>query len=154
VPIVASQVQNLAVLQVGECPDNRLQMNVALIWEQAAWAATLYPPLQAAYTRLGLIDLALGYYRDQVNTSIDGTSMAYQQRVDSLLKMRATVEGQISQYQAMARAARGGVAAPITQVTPELPPDLAPPSLATSLPDRNDEWYQGDVYLPDEPFLG
>lgn len=152
--ILATQAQQLAVLQVGDCPDNRLSVNVSLLWQQAAWAATIYPPLQEVVVRRALIDLALGYYRDQVNTSIDGISTAFNQRVTSLLAMRTAVESQIAQYQALGRSSRGGVAAPLAQVTPELPPDLAPPPLATSLPDRNDERYQGDVYTPEEPFLG
>jgi len=153
--ITAAQVQQLAVLQVGECPDNRLAMNVSLLWQQTAWAATIYPPLQEVVVRRALIDLALGYYREQINVSMPGgITFSYQQRVESLLKMQATIDGQIARYQAMGRSSRGGVAAPLAQATPELPPDLAPPPLATSLPDRNDERYQGDVYTPEEPFLG
>lgn len=149
-PINVAQVQSLAVLQVGECPDNRLAMNVALIWEQSVWAATIYPPLQAVYTRLGLVDLALGWYRDQVDINLDGLGNRYQQRVASLLSMRTTIEAQIVQYQAMARAGRSGVIAPITQTQPELPPDLAPAPLVTMYPNAADPFFQGDPYEGDE----
>lgn len=152
--ITAQQVQQLLVAQVGDCPDSRLGINVALLWQQNAWAATISPPLQAAYTRLGLVDLALGYYREQVDTTLGETSLRYQQRVANLLEMRATVQGQVAQYQAMSRASRAGVAAPIAQTTPELPPDLRPPRPLSQYPDANSEEWQGDPYLSPLPVIG
>jgi len=38
------------------------------------------------------------------------------------------------------------VTAPITQVTPEIPPDLRPAAPISQYPDQNDPQFQGDPY--------
>lgn len=145
-PVTPAQVQTLVVLEVGECPDNRLSQNAATVWALNAGYGAIYPPLQRWYTKLNLIDLALGYYREQVNTSIDGTSMAYQQRVVSLLAMRADTVTMLGMLYAQARASRGIAVAPITQTTPELPPPLQPLPQSWPYPDANSPRWSGSPY--------
>lgn len=144
--VTPEQVQQLLVLEVGETPDTRLLTNVATVWALNAAYGALYPPLQRWYSKLGLIDLALGYYRDQINTSIDGVSMAYQQRVASLLSMRETTMAMVGTLYAQARASRGIAVAPITQTEPELPPPLQPLPQSWPYPDAGDARWSGSPY--------
>lgn len=148
-PVNATQAQQLLLAEVGECPDNRLMANVATVWSLAAAYAAVWPPLQRWYTKLGLIDLALGYYRGQVSTSLPGLSVQYQQRVSNLEGLRADTERMIGQLYAQARASRAVVVTPITQTQPELPPPLEPLPTTYPYPNANDPVWQGDPYTGD-----
>jgi hypothetical protein len=146
VPVTLAQMQQYLVTSVGDTPNGLLGQNANFLWQQAAWAGAIYPPLQQEVVRRRLIELALGYYRDQVDTTLGEASLHYQQRVTSLLAMAAQTDGLVARYQRMAVASRAGIAAPITQVTPELPPDLTPQQPISQYPDANDPQYQGDAY--------
>ena len=148
-PVTPEQVWALLTLEVGECPDNRLTMNAGTVWALNAGYGALYPPLQRWYTKLNLIDLALGYYREQINVSMPGgVTFAYQQRVTSLLAMREATVATLARVYAQARASRGIAVAPITQTTPELPPPLQPLPQSWPYPDSADPRWQGDPYYP------
>ena len=141
------QVQSLLVLEVGECPDNRLASGVGTYWAMNAAYGALYPPLQRWYTKRDLIDLALGYYRDQINVSMPGgVTFAYQQRVASLLAMREVTVTMIGALYAQARASRGIAVAPITQTEPILPPPLEPLPQSYPYPDSGDPRWSGSPY--------
>ncbi|HEV7216313.1 MAG TPA: hypothetical protein VGP33_14445 [Chloroflexota bacterium] len=144
--VTLAQMQQYLVASVGDTPNALLSQNAAFLWQQAAWAGALYAPLQQQVVRRSLIDLALGYYRDQIDTSLGEASLHYQQRVTSLLAMAAQTDAMVARYQRMATASRAGTAAPITQVTPELPPDLTPAQPISQYPDANSPQYQGDAY--------
>jgi hypothetical protein len=140
---------DLLVLEVGETPDLRLAANVGTYWTLNAAYGAIYAPLQRWYTKLNLIDLALGYYRAQVNTTVPGgVSLQYQQRVQSLLAMRADTLTMVTTLQQQAQSSRGGAQAPITQTQPELPPPLAPVPATFPYANANDPIWQGDPYEP------
>ena len=145
-PVDATALQNLLIAEVGDTPDNRLLLNANTVWQLNAAYAAIWPPLQRWYTKLGLIDLALGYYRGQVSTSLPGLSVQYQQRVTNLELLRADAERMIERLYAQARASRGIAIKPITQTAPELPPPLEPLPATWPYPSANDPVYQGDPY--------
>jgi len=146
VVVTPDQVQQLLIAEVGETPDTRLLNNVATVWALNEGYGALYPPLQRWYSKLGLIDLALGYYRDQIDVNLDGLGMRYQQKVTNLLSMREATMAMIGTLYAQVRASRGIAVAPITQTEPELPPPLQPLPQSWPYPDAGDARWSGSPY--------
>jgi len=135
----------MLVLEVGETADNRLTTNVAAVWDDYADKALIDARLQVFYTKRRLIDLALGFYRNQVDFQAAGDiGMKLDQRTKHLADMRAQTEAEIEAIQVKSAKRRGGASTPLTTVAPVTAPVAIPYPF---LLDANDPAFTGSPYF-------
>ena len=148
-PLTPSQQQTLLVLEVGDTPDTRLATNVAGIWDDYADKALIDPRLQVFYTKRRLIELALGYFRDQVDFQVmNDVSMKMDQRTQHLALQYKAAEDEITSLQLRAQKRRTGASTPLTTTAPISPPD--PGTIVVNpVLDANDPVFAGSPYYRD-----
>jgi len=137
-------IMEFVVAQVGDTPTGLLVTHMITAWARNAEKALIHPRLQEAYYKRDLIDLALGYYRAQVDVTL-GTDMAQKrsQRFMALETMRVDTQAEIEKVEKIARARRGiaiGLVAAAAPVTPPIPIPTNP------YLDGNSSEYKGDLY--------
>lgn len=147
VPALAetAAIMEFVVAQVGDTPTGLLVTHMTTAWVRNAEKALIHPRLQEAYYKRDLIDLALGYYRAQVDVTL-GTDMAQKrsQRFIALAAMRADAQVDIEKIEKVARARRGiaiGLLTTTAPVTPSIP-DPTNPYI-----DANDPRFSGSPYV-------
>jgi len=138
-------IMEFIVAQVGDTPTGLLVTHMTTAWVRNAEKALIHPRLQEAYYKRDLIDLALGYYRAQVDVTL-GTDMAQKrsQRFMALETLRADAHAEIEKVEKIARARRGiaiGLVAAAAPVTPPIPIPTNPYA------DANSPTYAGSPYV-------
>lgn len=144
--VTDAQIQGLLILEVGDMADNRLALNVAVIWDRYADKALIYPRLREFYVKRALIDLCLGGVRNNVSFSEPG-GLSIQQNLQTtnLRAMKVECEAEIRRLEELARKNRPIAVGTLTNVEPRTPPPFPQP---LNPRDANDPLYTGDPYLP------
>jgi hypothetical protein len=139
------QRKALLILRVGEVTGGLLAANIDTLWDEYAAYATPNPALRDLYVKRGLIEIALGATRADVDFTDGDHSQRASQAAVMLLKMLDSTEAAIVECAALGQAG-GAAIGELTTVTPSTPPRA--PLVRPFGPDATDPAYWGDPYWP------
>lgn len=117
-------------------------------WDKYAAFEAIAPTLHDLYTKRGLIDIAYGQIREDVDFTNGDHSQRASQAVKALLDLRKEVTDEIALATEIAQIDGAGLIATgeLATVAPEAPPTR--PLVRPYGPDALDPEYLGDPYYP------
>jgi hypothetical protein len=148
VAVTAAQLQSRILLEVGaglEGSDelDLLTPSMAGIWDAWAWKGLSGIGFQYLYAKRQAIDVLLGQLRRKANFTNGPLTVAQNQWVTNLQKLRDNVTADLLRFEAQAAASRPPALAAILQTAPI----MNDPTLGINQLDPNSRRYRGDPLL-------